>query len=123
AFYLVDGIASGAALESIFPAMNLALLGYGFVRFIGPLQAMGDLFAAAFEPFRPLLSARRTRRHMAAGALGLVASLVPLSLGPALSGQDSTAVLLRADAAAPPDHSRLLSVGNPTAPPEFREGP
>ncbi|MGV3652420.1 MAG: glycosyltransferase family 2 protein, partial [Devosia sp.] len=84
-FYLFDGIASGAALESIFPAMNLALLGYGFVRFIGPVQAVGDLAAAAFEPFRPLLSTQRTRRHLAAGALGLVASLVPLSLGPAFS--------------------------------------
>ncbi|SFZ86705.1 Glycosyl transferase family group 2 [Devosia enhydra] len=122
-FYLFDGIASGAALESIFPAMNLALLGYGFVRFIGPVQAVGDLAAAAFEPFRPLLSTQRTRRHLAAGALGLVASLVPLSLGPAFSGQDSSALLLRADAATPLDQSRLGPEIRPLALPPPRERP
>lgn len=100
-FYLFDGMASGAALESIFPAMNLALLGYGFVRFIGPIHALGDLSAALIDPVRPFLSPRRARRRLAAGALGLIASLVPMSLGPALSGQDGGAGSLRADAVAP----------------------
>jgi cellulose synthase (UDP-forming) len=89
-YYLAEGVRAGDVLESLFPALNLLLLVYGFVRFIGVWAAIVDLAMPLISLPATIFSTipKPLRRLGVASVLGLGAALVPVSLGPAISGPD-----------------------------------